>query len=214
MKRRCITRFPPRLERAFVDASTVLCSPLRRTVQTALVALQGQGATLELRSCLREVRGRGRDNAAAALGDAVAARARAGLGADAPAAAHVAVDAGDAAQPWWSPGAEAASSVARRVDDALAAVAADAGSPILVTHSNFLRRLFQLELDGGGDFASRKLANCGVVAFRVDAAAPRGRRVSDATLLFGSALAGDDASARRAAVLADVRDQASVKGLS
>ena len=96
----------------------------------------------------------------------------------------------------------------------MAAVAADAGSPILVTHSNFLRRLFQLELDGGGAFASRKLANCGVVAFRVDAAAPRGRRVSDATLLFGSALAGDDASARRAAVLADVRDQASVKGLS
>lgn len=186
-------------ERAFLKSPEIWASPLRRSVQTALLALHGHGAAaagITLAKDLREVRGYGRDNVVVqeAIGGVIAERARADLGAAGAVAADVGVDAGDAAAPWWSENAEDGPAVERRLGDLLGSLCfSPAESSILVTHSNLLRALFRAEAppDIADAFGHRKLDNCGVVAIEVDFSARDGSRVKAARLLFGSELAAD-----------------------
>jgi len=163
------------LERSFLASETnVWSSPLRRAVQTSLLALSQHPAArrdgVTLLSSLREVRctAASRDNVASAVGDAIRAQALQDLDLQDACAVH----AGDAADDWWSTGTEDATAVKRRVADFLDHLRlGDATSTIVVGHSYFLRALLRAHAspDAGCDhLRNRKLPNCAVLALDLD----------------------------------------------
>ncbi|KAJ8608901.1 hypothetical protein CTAYLR_005314 [Chrysophaeum taylorii] len=187
-------------EQLFLSAPVLSCSPLKRAVQTALLALQGHPATsasgIRLLPFVREVRNAyGRDNIACARGDDIKETAvrdlRRARNTDSERAVltSINVDTADTLDEWWSPGAEDAGQIRQRARDFLTFVKLlDAATCVVVTHSNFLRHLFRAHCSGDHDLSRFKVANCAVLAVILDFARQKGSEIADAKFLFGSGL--------------------------
>lgn len=243
---KCATRIPgeaktvDELEALFLTAFPIYSSPMKRAVQTSILAFRthpsAHASKVRLLPVAREVRGNyGRDNVVCARGDDIYEHALRdirlnaclapsigdgicsleGSSASTPkmystvkpqdthdadsilGASPVECDAEDTEDVWWSVSTEDAEEAKRRATEFLefvkfAHVATE--TCIVVTHSNFLRHVFKTHssLD---EFARRKVANCAVVAMRLDFGGTPSSTIVDAQFLFGTGF--DDLSSHK-----------------
>ncbi len=192
---------------SFCNAEEVLCSPLTRAIETAIIGLRGHGAAaggIKLLSAVREVQNLfGKDSRGTAHGEGTLTRVREILERDmGREQAHAMlrdcpVDTYDTDYPWWINSKEGRTNVGNRIDDVLCAVRYSAATGLIVVgHSLFFGNLFnELPCEPGSagralydQLRVSKLENCGCVAVDLSFVAQR-VAVKDVFLLFESKLA-------------------------
>lgn len=195
-------------ETRFISARTILCSPLTRAVQTAVVALrpllQASDAVTPLRvRLMKEIRERrtygGRDTTGSRVGMSVNVGVRQWLASVMgeefaceydDALNHV--DYSNVQEQWWDNRAESLNAVEARISEfmeELRGTTAEQSPIIVVGHSIFFREVFRRY--GGTDakaFCDKVLCNCGVVAVTFEFADGSDIRITSQDLIFTSSL--------------------------
>jgi len=191
----------------WLAADEVLCSPLTRAVQTAMLSLEGHprlcSGPIRLLGSIREVKGYfGLDNIGTAVGGGIETRALQELHAlqqtrdleattdfDEPSCS---VDSLDVHSPWWTRSWDSSGSLDDRMYEFMEEVRDHpAQSMIVVGHSLWFRE-FVKRFQGHRTFAfaSQKLANCACVALDIQFG-PECASIACIELMFGSAMSHD-----------------------
>lgn len=201
-------------EAQFLNAQTVLSSPLSRAIQTALVGvhpiLKGMKC-LHLCSNVREKHNMGGfDTTGTAKGEAeIVTRLDKALKGSCIAAADldkylaVPLNSAEAEHRWWNDSRESTSAVKERLTEFLAQLHFSHEERIIVVgHSHFFRALLQQGLNcsakllsregiiapSRAELLSKKLKNCGVMSIELDFSKGADRPIAEVELLFGTEL--------------------------
>jgi len=191
----------------------VLCSPLTRAVQTATVGLRPllapqstspaprrEPLRLRLAADIRERRNLGGlDTVGTCPGQSVPGRVQRCLekavGADLASEYYGIIDAidyDDVEEQWWDARPESPAAVEQRMGSfvgLLRALPQEQDSVIAIGHSHFFREVFRRYASAdAGDFRTKVLSNCGVVAATFSFGEGLGTRIVAQRLIFSSAL--------------------------
>lgn len=178
---------------AIQDAEVLLCSPLTRAAQTAVVGLspllqQKEKLRVKLTADARERRNfGGRDSSGTRTGADILVKLKSLL----PDASHAFADRVDVAEVedvWWKDEREDATQMQERLCRFVAALESAPDCVVVVGHSHFFCELFGLfgcHDCFDSDFGRRKLTNGGVVKVTLDFSSGEGRLVQP-ELLHGS----------------------------
>lgn len=172
------------LERTFLTARTILCSPLTRAVQTATIGLRpllsgDDHATLRLIKEIRERRSwAGRDSTGTDTGLGIKNKVRTHISTQL--GSHVAdeykdiiseINIDDVLEKWWDLRQETQRDVENRMRifvRELRGIPLESGPIIVVGHSHFIREIFRrysiVQESSSSNLSTKVLNNCGVAA--------------------------------------------------